>query len=133
MAYVEKGVVKTKRSIWRLSYIRDLFLSVINLIVVFFTTMFSTPTRKSQVLAVDGMVVQVVEVLEEALMEVALVDSPVEWITSEALITVLFLLVVHVVEAKSGLSKKVKNAVGGRCIACNNNVKPDVTKENSGC
>ncbi|XP_031491510.1 uncharacterized protein LOC116258483 [Nymphaea colorata] len=41
MAYVEKGVVKTKRSIWRLSYIRDLFLSVINLIVVFFTTMFS--------------------------------------------------------------------------------------------
>ncbi|KAG9451010.1 hypothetical protein H6P81_010975 [Aristolochia fimbriata] len=41
MAYVEKGVVKSKRSIWRLSTITDFFWSIINFISVFFMTMFS--------------------------------------------------------------------------------------------
>lgn len=35
------GVVKSKRSIWRLRTITDFFWSIINLIMVFFTTMFS--------------------------------------------------------------------------------------------
>ncbi|XP_010438555.1 PREDICTED: glycine-rich selenoprotein [Camelina sativa] len=41
MAYVEGGVVKAKRPIWRLRTIKDFFLSIINLIQVFFMTMFS--------------------------------------------------------------------------------------------
>ncbi|AEE82610.1 unnamed protein product [Arabidopsis thaliana] len=41
MAYVEGGVVKAKRPIWRLRTIKDFFLSIINLIQVFFVTMFS--------------------------------------------------------------------------------------------
>uniref|UniRef100_A0A1J3JN89 Selenoprotein K n=1 Tax=Noccaea caerulescens TaxID=107243 RepID=A0A1J3JN89_NOCCA len=41
MAYVEGGVVKAKRSIWRLRTIKDFFWSIINLIQVFFITMFS--------------------------------------------------------------------------------------------
>ncbi|XP_010530191.1 PREDICTED: selenoprotein K-like [Tarenaya hassleriana] len=41
MAYVEGGVVKSKRSIWRLRTITDFFWSVINLVQVFFITMFS--------------------------------------------------------------------------------------------
>ncbi|CAA7046955.1 unnamed protein product [Microthlaspi erraticum] len=41
MAYVEGGVVKAKRSIWRLRTIKDIFWSIINLIQVFFITMFS--------------------------------------------------------------------------------------------
>ncbi|GAB4844872.1 hypothetical protein Ancab_038263 [Ancistrocladus abbreviatus] len=41
MAYIERGVVKSKRSIWRLKTITDFFWGIINMIVVFFTTMFS--------------------------------------------------------------------------------------------
>ncbi|ONK64674.1 uncharacterized protein A4U43_C07F28640 [Asparagus officinalis] len=41
MAYVEKGVVKSKRSIWRLSTIIDFFKAIVNFISVFFVTMFS--------------------------------------------------------------------------------------------
>ncbi|XP_076931640.1 uncharacterized protein LOC143596864 [Bidens hawaiensis] len=41
MAYVERGVVKPKRSIWRLRTFTDFFWSVINFIRVFFMTMFS--------------------------------------------------------------------------------------------
>ncbi|XP_068641118.1 uncharacterized protein [Aristolochia californica] len=41
MAYVEKGVVKSKRSIWCLSTVTDFFWSIINFIGVFFMTMFS--------------------------------------------------------------------------------------------
>ncbi|KAM0047888.1 putative selenoprotein SelK/SelG [Helianthus debilis subsp. tardiflorus] len=41
MAYVEKGVVKSNRSIWRLRTIIDFFWAIINFISVFFATMFS--------------------------------------------------------------------------------------------
>ncbi|XP_020591343.1 selenoprotein K [Phalaenopsis equestris] len=41
MAYVEKGVVKPKRTVWRLSIITDFFWAIFNFIGVFFTTMFS--------------------------------------------------------------------------------------------
>ncbi|KAH0711898.1 hypothetical protein KY289_007857 [Solanum tuberosum] len=41
MAYVERGVVKSKRSIWRLKTMTDFFWSIINVISVFFVTMFS--------------------------------------------------------------------------------------------
>ncbi|KAE8669448.1 putative flavonol synthase [Hibiscus syriacus] len=41
MAYVERGVVKSKRSIWRLRTITDFFWAIINFIGVFFSTMFS--------------------------------------------------------------------------------------------
>ncbi|KOM48479.1 hypothetical protein LR48_Vigan07g218300 [Vigna angularis] len=41
MAYVERGVVKSKRSVWRLKTITDFFWAIINIIGVFFTTMFS--------------------------------------------------------------------------------------------
>ncbi|KAF5761961.1 putative selenoprotein SelK/SelG [Helianthus annuus] len=41
MAYVEKGVVKSNRSIWRLRTIIDFFWAIINFISVFFVTMFS--------------------------------------------------------------------------------------------
>ncbi|RXH90910.1 hypothetical protein DVH24_006855 [Malus domestica] len=41
MAYVERGVVKSKRSIWRLKTITDFFWAIVNLIGVFFATMFS--------------------------------------------------------------------------------------------
>ncbi|TKY56188.1 Selenoprotein K [Spatholobus suberectus] len=41
MAYVERGVVKSKRSIWRLKTITDYFWAIVNFIGVFFATMFS--------------------------------------------------------------------------------------------
>ncbi|GMI82901.1 hypothetical protein like AT4G08230 [Hibiscus trionum] len=41
MAYVEGGVVKSKRSIWRLRTITDFFWAIINFVGVFFSTMFS--------------------------------------------------------------------------------------------
>ncbi|XP_015885609.2 uncharacterized protein LOC107421008 isoform X1 [Ziziphus jujuba] len=41
MAYVEGGVVKSKRSIWRFGTITDFFWAIINFISVFFATMFS--------------------------------------------------------------------------------------------
>ncbi|KAK9095998.1 hypothetical protein Sjap_021495 [Stephania japonica] len=41
MAYVEDGVVKSKRSLWRLSTITHFFWAVINFISAFFMTMFS--------------------------------------------------------------------------------------------
>ncbi|KAF9687237.1 hypothetical protein SADUNF_Sadunf02G0072700 [Salix dunnii] len=41
MAYVERGVVKSKRSIWRLRTITDFFWAIVNFIGVFFSTMFS--------------------------------------------------------------------------------------------
>ncbi|KAF6166007.1 hypothetical protein GIB67_012904 [Kingdonia uniflora] len=40
-SYVEKGVVKSKRSFWRLRTITDFFWGIINIIRVFFVTMFS--------------------------------------------------------------------------------------------
>ncbi|KAK2976872.1 hypothetical protein RJ640_011999 [Escallonia rubra] len=39
--YLPAGVVKSKRSVWRLSIITDLFWAIVNLIGVFFATMFS--------------------------------------------------------------------------------------------
>ncbi|PIA47312.1 hypothetical protein AQUCO_01400167v1 [Aquilegia coerulea] len=41
MAYVDKGVVKSKRPLWRVSTITDFFRAIINFICVFFMTMFS--------------------------------------------------------------------------------------------
>ncbi|KAM7255879.1 hypothetical protein ACFE04_011620 [Oxalis oulophora] len=41
MAYVEQGVVREKRSIWRLRTIIDFFRAIVNFICVFFATMFS--------------------------------------------------------------------------------------------
>ncbi|XP_076927950.1 uncharacterized protein LOC143591703 [Bidens hawaiensis] len=41
MAYVERGVVKSNRTIWRLRTIIDFFWAIINFISVFFATMFS--------------------------------------------------------------------------------------------
>ncbi|GKU87675.1 hypothetical protein SLEP1_g2037 [Rubroshorea leprosula] len=41
MAYVERGVVKSKRSIWRLRTITDFFWAIVNFIGVFFATLFS--------------------------------------------------------------------------------------------
>ncbi|XP_074581300.1 uncharacterized protein LOC141837829 [Curcuma longa] len=41
MAYVENGVVKSKRTIWRLSIISDFFWAIINFIKIFFGTLFS--------------------------------------------------------------------------------------------
>ncbi|XP_024991307.1 selenoprotein K [Cynara cardunculus var. scolymus] len=41
MAYVERGVVKSKRSIWRLKTVTDFFLAIINYFQVFFMTLFS--------------------------------------------------------------------------------------------
>ncbi|CAL5414478.1 unnamed protein product [Camellia sinensis] len=41
MGYVERGVVKSKRSIWRLRTITDFFWAIVNFIGVFFATMFS--------------------------------------------------------------------------------------------
>ncbi|XP_072998373.1 uncharacterized protein [Typha latifolia] len=41
MAYVERGVVKPKRSLWRLSIVSDFFWAVVNYIGLFFITMFS--------------------------------------------------------------------------------------------
>ncbi|KAJ6930580.1 hypothetical protein NC652_014190 [Populus alba x Populus x berolinensis] len=41
MAYVERGVVKSQRSIWRLRTITDFFWAIVNFIGVFFSTMFS--------------------------------------------------------------------------------------------
>ncbi|XP_062216130.1 uncharacterized protein LOC133916470 isoform X1 [Phragmites australis] len=47
MAYVERGVVKDKRTIWRLSIISDFFRAVVNFIRVFFLTMFSVEKTDS--------------------------------------------------------------------------------------
>ncbi|KAI4337784.1 hypothetical protein L6164_016159 [Bauhinia variegata] len=41
MAYVERGVVKSKKSLWRLKTITDFFWAIVNFIAVFFATMFS--------------------------------------------------------------------------------------------
>ncbi|KAK3230713.1 hypothetical protein Dsin_002594 [Dipteronia sinensis] len=41
MAYVERGVVRSKRSIWRLRTITDFFWAIVGFISVFFATMFS--------------------------------------------------------------------------------------------
>ncbi|CAL1399927.1 unnamed protein product [Linum trigynum] len=41
MAYVERGVVKSQKSLWRLKTFTDFFWAIINLISVFFATMFS--------------------------------------------------------------------------------------------
>ncbi|KAJ0086071.1 selenoprotein K-like [Pistacia vera] len=41
MAYIERGEVKSKRSIWRLRTITDFFWGIVNFICVFFATMFS--------------------------------------------------------------------------------------------
>ncbi|KAK7861343.1 selenoprotein k [Quercus suber] len=41
MAYIERGVVKSKRSIWKLRTITDFFWAILNYIGVFFTTMLS--------------------------------------------------------------------------------------------
>ncbi|XP_058775234.1 uncharacterized protein LOC131649490 [Vicia villosa] len=41
MAYVERGVVKSKRSFWRIKTFTDFFWAVVNFIGVFFATLFS--------------------------------------------------------------------------------------------
>ncbi|CAL5387080.1 unnamed protein product [Camellia sinensis] len=41
MPYVERGVVKSKRSIWRLRTLADFFWAIVNIIGVYFATMFS--------------------------------------------------------------------------------------------
>ncbi|PKA63773.1 hypothetical protein AXF42_Ash017057 [Apostasia shenzhenica] len=41
MAYIEKGIVKPRRTIWRVSIISDFFWAIISFIRVFFMTMFS--------------------------------------------------------------------------------------------
>ncbi|AQL07826.1 hypothetical protein Zm00014a_028416 [Zea mays] len=41
MAYVERGVVKDKRTIWRLSIISDFFWAIVSFIRIFFDTLFS--------------------------------------------------------------------------------------------
>ncbi|GMH21830.1 hypothetical protein Nepgr_023673 [Nepenthes gracilis] len=41
MAYIDRGVVKQKRSLWRLKTYTDFLWAVVNFIVIFFTTMFS--------------------------------------------------------------------------------------------
>ncbi|CAA0827882.1 glycine-rich protein [Striga hermonthica] len=41
MAYIERGVVKSKKSFWRLRTIADFFLAVVNFISIFFVTLFS--------------------------------------------------------------------------------------------
>ncbi|GAB2271534.1 hypothetical protein Dimus_006367 [Dionaea muscipula] len=41
MAYVEGGVVRSKRSLWRLKTFADFFRSIVNFFAVFFTTMLS--------------------------------------------------------------------------------------------
>uniref|UniRef100_A0A0A9DJI7 Uncharacterized protein n=1 Tax=Arundo donax TaxID=35708 RepID=A0A0A9DJI7_ARUDO len=47
MAYVERGVVKDKRTVWRLSIISDFFRAVVNFIRMFFLTMFSVEKTDS--------------------------------------------------------------------------------------
>uniref|UniRef100_A0A0V0H4S8 Putative ovule protein n=1 Tax=Solanum chacoense TaxID=4108 RepID=A0A0V0H4S8_SOLCH len=101
MAYVERGVVKSKRSIWRLKTMTDFFWSIINFISVFLLLCFrwkkQTPTKKVQDPARSGMEV-VLEVLEVVHMVVVHVGHPVGWTMSEALTTVLFLPVVLAVD-----------------------------------
>ncbi|KAK7385224.1 hypothetical protein VNO78_30938 [Psophocarpus tetragonolobus] len=41
MAYVERGQLKAKRSIWRIKTITDFFWAIVNFVGVFFATMFS--------------------------------------------------------------------------------------------
>ncbi|KAL5704259.1 hypothetical protein ACHQM5_022709 [Ranunculus cassubicifolius] len=41
MAYVENGVVKSTRTVWRLRTITDFFRAIVNFIRIFFATMFS--------------------------------------------------------------------------------------------
>lgn len=41
MSSLPSGVVKSKRSIWRLKTITDFFWAIVNFIGVFFATMFS--------------------------------------------------------------------------------------------
>merc|ERR1711915_726115 len=47
MAYIEDGTVKAKRSMWRLSFIVELFWAVVNLIASFIRTMFSMEATES--------------------------------------------------------------------------------------
>ncbi|XP_066389038.1 uncharacterized protein [Miscanthus floridulus] len=47
MAYVERGVVKDKRTIWRLSIISDFFRAIVNFIRIFFDTLFSVDKTDS--------------------------------------------------------------------------------------
>ncbi|KAK3002539.1 hypothetical protein RJ639_022381, partial [Escallonia herrerae] len=44
--YLPAGVVKSKRSVWRLSIITDFLWAIVNLIGVFFATMFSVDHGK---------------------------------------------------------------------------------------
>ncbi|XP_066353669.1 uncharacterized protein [Miscanthus floridulus] len=47
MAYVERGVVKDKQTIWRLSIISDFFRAIVNFIRIFFDTLFSVDKTDS--------------------------------------------------------------------------------------
>ncbi|MQM12144.1 hypothetical protein Taro_045058 [Colocasia esculenta] len=104
MAYVERGVVKPKRSLWRLSTITHFFWAIVNFIGVFFITMFSKNqmnTGKHQVLERNGMGdLEEVLVVVGVHMMVALVD-PMEWQISVQMTTMHFLLVVHVAEVNT--------------------------------
>ncbi|XP_075517192.1 uncharacterized protein LOC142551702 [Primulina tabacum] len=102
MAYVERGVVRSKRSFWRLKTVVDFFWSIINFIGVFFTTMFSMEKlmliEKDLVLARNGMMVAL-EVPE--VVHMAHVGHLVERIMLEGLITAPFLRVALAVEVEA--------------------------------
>uniref|UniRef100_A0A0D9Z516 Uncharacterized protein n=1 Tax=Oryza glumipatula TaxID=40148 RepID=A0A0D9Z516_9ORYZ len=73
------GVVKDKRTIWRLSIISDFFRAIVNFIRMFFLTMFSTAIGKGMALVRNGMVGLVGEVLVVAHMgEAAAVEAAPE-------------------------------------------------------
>ncbi|KAI5589188.1 hypothetical protein BDE02_05G144600 [Populus trichocarpa] len=99
MAYVERGVVKSQRSIWRLRTITDFFWAIVNFIGVFFSTMFSMEKtdayRKGSGSSKKWMVAQ--EVLGVDHMAVAHVAHPEGWTMLEGLIIVPCLPVAHAV------------------------------------
>ncbi|KAG8096669.1 hypothetical protein GUJ93_ZPchr0013g34576 [Zizania palustris] len=85
MAYVERGVVKDKRTVWRLSIISDFFRAVVNFIRMFFLTMFSIEKTDSyrKGYGSGAHMGVVVEVVPEVL---------ARYLTFDLTITVLFLL-----------------------------------------
>ncbi|XP_057829796.2 uncharacterized protein LOC131040858 isoform X1 [Cryptomeria japonica] len=138
MAYVENGMVKEKRPVWRLSYLFRLFWSILNLIGIFITTMLSTIRSKMHRILCDegphrtlnfvrwmqhnnirknldhvgvvGMVV-LVEVVQVVVM--VLLDHLVAWIVCKKLIKVLLLHVTLVVSHIKELNHfKVEYEIG---------------------
>nr|CAB3501330.1 unnamed protein product [Digitaria exilis] len=97
MAYVERGVVKDKRTIWRLSIISDFFRAIVNFIRIFFLTMRKKQTTTGNMALVrNGMVDLVVVVAHMAAEVVVVVAVPVvlaRFLTFDPMTTVLSLLV----------------------------------------